>query len=328
MAEVTYLRKCIQIKAEDSPNVRWARMQIARGEQPTGERVIRGNVLSWDEYCERRKTLHKSRQTVVLDAEWDEGSDEKLVPWTWIEEARRFAETLRGVHRSLPRYMGVDSAAGGDDSAWVVGDRLGVLHTMNIKTPNTNDVPSWTIRLMRDWSVPAERVCFDLGGGGREHAHRMRANGHAVRATGFGRASSGELKKPGVMTTFAERRDTHEDRDAFENRRSEMAWDLRLILERDSEGRYTAKDFYGPAGGFGLPAECTKVLCNQLKLPPVLWDGKGRFKLIPKENPKDPKDPNTFRRMLSGASPDVFDAFCLMVFGMTHKPVRLTAGAG
>lgn len=328
MADVKYLRRCIHIRGQDSPNVRWAMLQKARGEEPTGERIIRGNVLSWDEYKERRLTLPKPRQVVSLDAEWYEGSEEKLVPWVWIAWARAFAETLRGLDRKLPRHMGVDSAAGGDDTAWVLGDRLGVLHCENFKTPNTNDVYGKTLRLMRDWNVPAERVVFDLGGGGREHAQRLRANGHNVRAVGFGKPPSLEVKRAGLVMPFAEKRDVREDADAYSDRRSEMAWDLRLILERDAAGAYVGKDFAGGAPGFGLPDKMTDVLCSQLKLPPARWDGKGRFKLIPKENPNDPDDVNTFRRMLGGRSPDVFDAFCCMVFGMTHKPVRMQAGAG
>lgn len=328
MSDVKYLRRCIQIRAEDSPNVRWAKLQQARGEDVTGERIVAG-VLTWQEYCERRLTLPKSRQCVVLDAEWYEGSEEKLVPWEWMQHARAFADTIARAARTLPRYMGIDTAAGGDDSAWVIGDRWGVMHCENLKTPNTNDVYGKTMRLMRDWNVPPERVCFDLGGGGREHAHRLRANGMNVRAVGFGRPPALETKRPGLVVPFAEKRDVKEDADAFPDRRSEMAWDARLILERDAAGTYVARDWYGSGvPGFALPAGVTDVLCQQMKLPPIRWDGKGRFKLIPKENPNDLEDMDTFRRMLQGRSPDVFDAFCLMVFGMTHKPVRLHAGAG
>lgn len=326
-SDVKYLRRCIQMRAEDTPNVRWAKLQIARGEEPTGERIVAG-VLSWQEYLERRRTLPKQRQTVVLDAEWYEGAEEKLVPAAWIAAARAFAETIAKLPRTLPRFLGVDVGGGGDDTAWVGGDRLGVVHVENYKTPNTNDVYGNTLKLMRELNVPPERVVFDLGGGGREHVHRLRANGYAVRGVGFGRAPKVEQKRPGVIVPFAERRDAKEDADAYRNRRSEMAWDLRMILERDEEATYIARDFYGKdVPGFALPLRCTEELVTQLRVPPVKWDGAGRFELIPKENPKNLGDPQTFRKML-GHSPDVFDAFCLMVFGMTHKPVPMRAGAG
>lgn len=346
MTGTPFLRRCIRIRAEDSPNVRLALLQLALGQAPTDERVVPG-VLSWAEYQERRRTLPKARQSVVLDAQWWEGADERLVLPEWADAARLFARGLdqpgvtlaegsRTARHSLPRYMGVDPAAGGDDSAWVAGDRLGVTHCHARKTPNTNDVVGLTLEYMRAWNVPAGNVVFDLGGGGREHADRLRAMGHPVRGVGFGKAPSLEVKRAGVLRPFEERRSVTEDAAAYQDRRSEMAWDIRLILERDAAGAYQAGKFHpgslAEVPGFGLAGEHVDELVRQLLAPPVRWDEKGRFKLIPKDDPKlpaheqDRANVTTFRKLI-GRSPDLFDAMCCMVFGMTHRSVPNHAGA-
>ena len=338
MTGTPYLRRTIRIRAEDSPNVRLGLLQWARGETPTDERVLPG-VLSYGEYLERRRTLPKARQVVVLDADWWTGADEKLVLPAWCDAALRFAsdDAVRRAVSNLPRYMGVDVAAGGDDSAWVAGSRLGVTHCHARKTPNTNDVIGLTLEYMRSWQVPAGNVVFDLGGGGREHVDRLRAMGHQVRGVGFGKAPALDVKRAGVLRPFEERRAVAEDAMAYQDRRSEMAWDLRLILERDETGEYVGRDFHpgslGKVPGFGLAGEHVGELIRQLTAPPVKWDDKGRFKLIPKEDPKLPAHEQdratvqTFRRLI-GRSPDLLDAFCCMVFGITHRPVPNVASAG
>lgn len=333
MKGTPYLRKVIRIAAEDTPNVMLGLQQLARGEEPTGERVLPG-VLSWGEYVDRRRTLPKSRQAVILDARWWDGADEKLILPIWCDTAKAFAAEAALIRKrgAYGRFMGVDSAAGGDMSAWVAGDRLGVTHCEERKTPNTNDVFSWTLRYMRDWAVPANHVVFDLGGGGREHAHRLRAAGHKVRAVGFGKVPHLDIKRAGTVRQFEERRDVAEDAMAYTNQRSEMAWDLRLILERDERGKYQGDKFQGVnVPGFGLAGNQVDELVRQLLAPPVRWDGQGKFLLIPKDDPKRAEHEQeetslvTFRKLL-GRSPDLFDAFCCMVFGMTHKPKPAVAG--
>ncbi len=333
---VTHYRRCIKIEAIDSPNVKLALWQIENGLPVTGEMVVPG-VLSWEKYQHRLKTFTKQRITESLLAEWYAGAEEFLVPKEWLAAAQRYKHA--GIRSSLsrgPRFMGVDSGEGGDDSAWCVIDRHGVLALDAMKTPDTNKAYGKTIEMMRRWDVPPERVIYDLGGGGKEHVDRLRANGFNVRGTRFGKQASLETKRTGTLTGFEERRGTREEVDAHVNRRSEMAYDVRLILERteviDPESgiitfEYVPKRWFGEAEGFELPMPLCEELCRQMALIPMDYDGEGRFKLLPKQNPHDPDDPKTLRSLM-GRSPDHFDAFCLSVFGITHKPVRTVAGAG
>lgn len=342
-----FLRLVHRIRAADCPNVRDALVRLKRG-LPVDPYPIISGAITYEQYLGDRATLPPARQQVQLDADWWEGADEKLVLGAWCDAARAFAvEQLdhgRG-RAGLPRYMGVDTAAGGDDTAWVAGDRLGVDRCKAKKTPNTNDVYGMTLDLMRAWNVPAGNVVFDLGGGGREHVHRLRANGHAVRGVAFGKMPTLDVKRAGVLNPFEERRDVTEDAAAYSDRRSEMAWDVRLILERgpatqdNPHGEYVGREFHPGtlqrAPGFGLAGEDVEELVRQLTAAPVLWDGKGRFKLIPKESPNrragDEADDQhqlhtpTFRQLI-GRSPDLFDALCCMVFGMTHRPTPAVAG--
>ena len=39
---------------------------------------------------------------------------------------------------------------------------------------------------MTEYNVPAEKVFFDSGGGGQEHADRLRSHGHEVQTVAFG----------------------------------------------------------------------------------------------------------------------------------------------
>lgn len=325
---MTHLRRCIQIQATDSPNVRYALAEIRAGRAPTG-RVLVPGVLSYAEYVHRRKTWDEQKQTEGLDARWYEGPALKLTPKTWLDAAVAFAERLVAERRERkwPRYMGVDSGEGGDDTAWVIGDRLGVLHIRALKTPDTNMIYGGTLELMREWNVAPERTVFDLGGGGREHAQRLRAAGYPVRAVGFGRAPQVDPKR--AKTMFEEKRDTKEDAYAYINRRSEMFWDIRGILERDAEENYVGTRLLPElkADGFALPMPLCTELIRQLAPIPLTYDAEGRFKLLPKQDPNDPKNPNTLKYLI-GCSPDIADALALMVFGMTHKPTRGYAGAG
>lgn len=328
MSDTVYYRKCIKIRAEDSPNVIFALEQIRRGLKPTNEAVCPG-VLTWARYQEKLNTWEPRRKCEGLDAEWYEGHEYKLIPKEWLNAAEAFAEwliTSKSNRSILARYMGVDSGAGGDDSAWCVGDRLGVLDIVSMKTPDTNHVYGTTLEMRRKWNVSDTRIIFDLGGGGTEHVNRLRASGYPVRATGFGKQPKIEARRG--MKGFEEKRNAEEDAYAYLNRRSEMYYDARIIMERTEEGIYVPKNWNGSnIDGFGLPKILCAELRRQLECVPMDWDGEGRFKLLPKDDPKRPENPKTFRNLI-GRSPDQADAFVLMLFGMTHKPIRMQAGAG
>lgn len=315
-------RRCIRISGDDSPNVILAKKMIEAGLTPTRETIVPG-VLTYDEYEERLATWDPERIEVGINARWWVGPGTKLCPTFWLDEAIKFGNKLP-LRRALPCYMGVDSGEGGDDTSWVIGDRLGVLDILSMKTPDTNEVYGTTLDMFRKWNVTPERTTFDLGGGGREHVHRLRAGGYQVRATGFGKAPSVEKRRGN--TQFDERRNVEEDAYTYVNRRSEIYWDIRQVLERANDGAYLAKNWFGNAEGFGLPMPMCAELIRQLSPIPIRHDNEGRFKLIPKQNMNDPDDTETFRYLI-GRSPDIADAFGLMLFGMTHKPIRAKAGA-
>lgn len=329
-------RKCIRITAKDSPNVEFALWQISQGIPPTGEQIIPG-VLSWEAYNFRLATFSQQRRTESLEASWYEGAEERLIPDEWLQFANEHAKKLDR-RRNGRKWLGVDPGEGGDDSSWCVGDRLGVLGITSLKTPDTNSVYGRTCLLVREHGIAWEDVIFDYGGGGKEHVDRFRAAGFMVRGLRFG-AIKKELKRG--MTQFTERREVEEDTASYVNRRSEMAYSLRVLLERPTEisdptvieamqrmgNKKIEKDPYA------LPVECCgaynsgpDTLCGQLRAVPLRWDDQGRFKLIPKSPPQgQPEHQDNFKSRI-GRSPDQFDAFCLMVYGMLNPPPQSRAG--
>jgi hypothetical protein len=325
-----YYRRCIRITAEDSPNVRFAKWEIEQGRVPTNRIIVPG-VISWEMYQKRRKTLNEKEQCESLDAEWYEGADIRLVPRPWLYGTE--TDPTRGAisyNRDRPenqvRYIGCDPGEGGDDSCWVVGGRHGIDEVVSKKTPNTNDVISTTMDLQFRWKVDWENIIFDegSGGGGRVHIDRFWANGRKVRGVGFGATPQLELRRG--MTYFQERKEQRADKYAFVHCRDEMAHDIRCLLERDTEGKYVQGDNYSKCNGFGIPdVPAAQELIRQLLLIPFSTDGEGRMKLPPKRNPVDTRDPNTLVYII-GHSPDQFDAFCLMVYGMNHNPPQQRAG--
>lgn len=327
---VEYYRRCIRYPAEDSPNVALALLQLKRGQRPTGETLVPG-MVSWAAYCDGRANLPKMRQSVVLDARWWEGAEQRLVPDEWLDVAVAHGNKLPA-RRAGRTWLGIDPGEGGDDSAWVWGDRLGVKGVVSLPTPDTNAVFGRTHLIVREWGIAWGDVIFDYGGGGKEHVDRFRASGYPVRGVRFGTIKT--EKKRG-MTQFAEKRDVDEDTAGYVNRRSEMAYAVRMLLERpaviddplvlasmgsDFE-RIKDKPIYG------LPTPVCNELIRQIAAVPLTWDDLGRFKLIPKSPRADkPDDQNCFKARI-GRSPDQFDAFCLMVFGMAHEPGTVVAGS-
>lgn len=330
-----WFRRVIQIKAEDSPNVK------AGLEGRLDSHVPVPGVLSYAEYLERRATWDPIRQTVGLDAEFYEGAELKLVPARWLKEAAEYAKERPPVSPALRRWMGVDPAEGGDDTCWVIIDRHGVLFVLRLKTNDTNVVYGKTLELMQRFGVAAEDVAFDRGGG-KEHADRLRAAGHNVRTVDFGTL---KVEPKRGIRVFPEKREAVETKGEFKSRRSELYWNVRMLLERPLTEAEAMDDrvreaVAGLAGRgvvpkkdrFATPLPMCDELHRQLSVVPLTYDELGRFELIPKQDPKD-DDPTrpaenlkTFRYLLGGGSPDVADAFALAVFAMQNKPLRQTAG--
>lgn len=312
-----YYRRIIKIRGEDSPNVRLALLQMARGEVPTGEMLVPG-VKSWSEYQKNRELWDEYQQCVSLDAEFYKGKQLYLYPSDWLNLSNRKASKLSPKRRG--RALGIDTAEGGDDSVWTIVDDLGVIKQVSKKTPNTNDIIGQTLALMREFRVDAENVVFDQGGGGLEHADRLRAMGHNVRTVAFGEAASSiDVFARGRIRSLVSRIQEKENRYAYKNRRAEMYGILRQLLEpvEDESGN--------PVSNFAIPVEYQE-LRRQLSAMPLRYTEDGRLFLPPKNRPPGSKSKEQTIHDLIGCSPDEADSLVLATFGMLVKPTIPTAG--
>ena len=323
--EERYYRKVIRIRAEDSPNVRYALLQERRGEKPTDDVLVKG-VITWGEFKKRRATWDIIRQTIGLDAEFYEGAEVLMFPPDWMTNAERVAETRP---KRLPpglseRYMGVDPAEGGDRSSWVIGDLYGVLKLVSAQTPDTTVVPATTIHLMEQWGVAPENVVFDRGGGGKEHADRLRQLGFNVRTVAFGESVSLEPKRG--TQSLSERKEIREESYAYKNRRTEMYATTMHLLDPHAPSPLTGRTFGIPSSISRWAEGGRKSLRDQLTPIPKRYDQEQRLYVLPKNKRHENDDKSETLTKLIGHSPDEADALVLMVFAMTHKPTYAVAG--
>ena len=307
-----YLRKVIRITCEDSPNVQLARAQIAAGLEPTNEILIPG-VIDYATVQQRRLMWDPIRQCIGLDAQFYEGASVLMFPPLWLNNAEDLA--IQYITKQTPRkgkWMGVDSAEGGDKTAWVIIDEYGIVEMVSQKTPDTNVVYKMTLFLMKKHGIDPVNVAFDRGGGGKEHADRLRAEGHKVRTVGFGEPATDVKKYEHGMKSKDHRIDVDETRYEFKNRRAEMYWNVRLLLDPVQNPK------------FGISAEF-KAIRDQLGPIPFLLEGEGRIYLPPKyKKNKDSKEVTLTE--LIGHSPDEADALVLAVFAMTNKSTKKLLG--
>lgn len=320
MPEQRYYRRVFHMPAEVSPNIRLAQAQIARGETPTNEVVIPG-VKTWDEYCRDRIRWDKIKQAISLDAEFYEGAENLMYPPEWIDGAEDEADRLKqGGVRRTPEALGIDSAMGGDNTAYAVIDRLGLLHLESAKTVDTSVISKRAQELMREYKIEPDKVYFDSGGGGRQHADYLRRAGYAVKTVDFGGAAT-PPKKRGVKT-FDQRVAEDEDRAVYFNRRAELYGILRIRIN--------------PAFGqpFALPRETVNdprrlgepSLRRQMAPIPLDYDDRGRIKLPPKNRRNRDDDRETLTEKI-GCSPDELEALLLALFALEQRQVHSTAGA-
>ncbi len=305
------LRNVIRIRAEDSPNVRLGLAEKAKGSKPSKRLLIHG-VLSYEEYRIRRQTWDPIRQCIGLDGEFYEGAEVLMYPPDWLNHAEQLADMRpKGFRPTGVVSMGVDPAEGGDSSCWSVVSNEGLIDLRRLKTPDTNVIPSHTIQLIKQYGIDPQRVCFDVGGGGKQHVDRLRAQGYPVRAIGFGEAPSPPPKRG--LHTIKERVRTSEERYTYRNRRAEMYGMLREALDPSNER------------GFGIPAKYDE-LRRQLAPLPLLYDGEGRVYLPPKNKKnRNSKEENLFDML--GCSPDEADSLVLAVFARFSKGVGAPVGA-
>jgi hypothetical protein len=327
-------RRVIRISAEDSPNVRLALAQIAAGETPTDE-VVTPGVITWGQYQQRRKTWDKIRQCIGLDGRFWEGGELLMFPPQWLNRAERLAIFLKGKYR-IPRGMGIDPGEGGANTAFAIVDELGLVDLVSLRTPNTDDIITLTLDLIHKHNLDPTRVLFDRGGGGKQHADRLRSIGYNVKTIGFGEPPSVQLKRG--KTFFSEKSDIQERRYAYFNRRAEMYGELRILLDPggddrdyDSESAWSEEAasrgrIVGDIRGFSLPHTFPK-LREQLAPIPLMYK-EGRLKMLPKH--KDPGSPHSTERTLVdiiGYSPDEADALVLAIHAMQMANTQSVAGA-
>lgn len=307
-----YYRKVIRIRAQDSPNVRFALAQQAAGIEPTGEVLVPG-ILTWDEYLKRRATWDEVRQTIGLDAAFYVGAGVLLFPPAWLDEAARISRLTRQQRRATA--IGIDPAEGGDKTAMAAVDELGLIELVSKKTPDTSVITGEALAFMRRHGVEPERVAFDRGGGGKEHADRLRSMGYAVRTVAFGESLMMEPKRG--MRLVEERLDNREERYAYKNRRAEMYGTLSTMIDPVMGSKVFAipGDEAGPQYA---------DLRRQLSVIPKEYDGEGRLSLPPK-NKREGQSGKCLIDLI-GHSPDEADAVVLAVHAMLSKVKRAVAG--
>jgi hypothetical protein len=257
------------------------------------------------------------KQTIGLDAEFYEGEEVRLFSEVALSKSNQFNKTLpllgrRGVS------MGVDTGEGGDSSVWTVVDEQGVIEQLSIKTPDTSVIPGTTIGLLNQYNIPAERVLFDAGGGGKEHVDALRAKGYNVKSIPFGGSptSADEYKLHKRMPE--ESREVREQREVYRNRRAEMYGEASKVIRGVHESGIGSK-------GFGI-ADSLEALLFQLGKMPKLYDGEGVLYLPPKNKKGKSVEQKSLTELI-GHSPDEADSFVLAVFGLVWLETESVVGS-
>lgn len=305
-----YYRKVIRIRAQDSPNVRYGLAQKALGIEPDN-RVLVPGVKSYEEYVKNRMLWDRIQQCVSLDAEFYEGAELKLFPPLWLNRAQQLAAGLRGKQRKA-KAIGIDPAEGGDKTSMTAVDEFGIIEQVARKTPNTNDIVGEAIAFGRKHGVEPENWVFDRGGGGKEHADRLRAMGYHVRTVAFGETLT-PIPKRG-LTILDDRIKQREERTYYVNRRAEMYGIMSSLCDPSLSDT-----------GFAIPAEYTELIFQLSKFPRK-YDEEGRLWLPPK-NKKNPDSKVQTLVELIGHSPDEADSTVLAVHGLVYEGAASVASA-
>lgn len=314
--------KVITIGAKDSPNVKLALAQIAKGLEPTGEVVIPG-VKSWQEYAKNLEEWDIIKQTISLNAEFYDGAEVKMFPPERLDNSRLLARGLRVQQRKV-KAIGCDTAEGGDDTVWTGVDELGLVFQRAQKTADTDIIPGITIALSREHGVIPEQIVFDQGGGGKEHVDRLRKTcrkcfehetkckcqkfvGFNVRSVAFGEAATDAERVFDPARGYRPKLDKVDERETkyvYANRRAQMYHETSLLV-KDS---------------WAIGSEYEELL-RQLEPIPLKYDPEGRIWLPPK-NKKDKNSKIETLVEILGCSPDEADSTVLAVYGM-NNPKRI-----
>lgn len=314
-----YKRKIIRVRAVDSPNIRYALAQKAMGMKESDggfAPLIIPGLRDYETYKLKLQTLDKILRCVQLEADFYEGAELKLWPVEWLAHCSNLAAQLRFRSR-IAKSLGIDTAEGGDKTAFVAGDEFGILEVLSLKTPDTNIIPAMVKAMGRKWNIPSENWIFDRGGGGKVHADRLRSEGYPVRTIAFNSppSTSPPKKQPkGVR----EKVETYEDRTIYKNVRAEMYYELSLRCNPTH-----------PLGGYGIPLEgdgCIE-LHRQLSYMPKLYGSDGEMYMLPKNKKSaDAAERTKTLTEILGCSPDEADAAVLMYWGIMNQ-VRVGVGS-
>lgn len=319
-----YHKRVLKITAWDSPNVQLGLLEKSKGLKPSHTELVKG-ALSYKQFVTRLATYDKVKISISLRAEFWEGAELLLFPPEWLDAAHAYqlVRPSPGSISKLPRtekWLGVDPGEGGDETAWAVVDEYGLLHIESRQTPDTTVIPGRTRELMREYLIPGENVLFDVGGGGKQIADAMRANGFQVQTIPFG---SGVSQEYGEYLSEDGELDVHERRYQYKNRRAEMYGELSNLLDPSrlsldaallTDGEVKVSPTAHP---FAIP-EGHHKLRQQLGPIPKSYDGEGRQYLIPKNKPTATYKGPTLRDLI-GCSPDQADALVLAVHGMLAR---------
>ena len=305
------LRWVRHIHPEESPNLIRSREMDRAGEHGPYPLVVPG-LLSRDEFDEWNATWDEPRKRVRLFGLLPSEEEQKLFPPSWLDLAQQLSTKLRQQERwrdDGPYALGIDVAFGGGDlTAWVVLGRWGVRHVQAQATPNTAIISGYTIELMRRYRIRAWAVAFDSGGGGKQIADMLRARDEM---------EFGEI----VDVSFGAR---PLDDKKYNNRRTELYGELRLVLEATDERREL---LVLPAGEWPIEVQCLALppddarLREDLAVLPYEWDTEGLLRLPPKDRRTGSSlhQERTIRERLNGRSPDRGDALVLAWFAWTRS---------
>lgn len=306
---VGYHRRVFRIQATDSPNVRLAMAEAAAGKKPSGDIIIPG-VKDWEEYQKDLKMYTDAELDVIHRAQFYKGKDVKMYPEEWILNSLRMGRELRGAQRQI-QAIGVDPGEGAANTVWTGSDRKGIVQQVSMKTPDTSVIPDETERLLSEWGVPPDMVFFDRGGGGKQCADELRKRGLMVHVVPFGAPVDSGVHPGGIKST-QQRELEREQKYSYYNRRAQMYMMLHEAMD--------------PAvGGYAIPPECHELV-RQLRPIPMLKDGEGKIRMLPKGKPHEGYKGQTLIGLL-GRSPDEADSAVLSVYGMHQEPVNVTVGA-
>jgi hypothetical protein len=211
--------------------------------------------------------------------------------------------------------MGLDPGEGGDNTAWTLIDKQGVIEQISMKTPDTTEITSRTIALIKQHQLNPRKVAIDRGGGGKQIADQIRKHGFKVKTVGFGESASDPDRFKRMRTSVQKSGDA-ERRTMYKNRRAEMYGMAADLLDRGLN-----------PDGFGIPGEL-KDLRHQLSKMPRMYDEEGKLMMPPKRHKAGAKDPSVKSLMqILGRSPDEADSFVLAVFALFDRSGKFVAGS-